>query len=232
MVTSTSREVVPMSARRSFLSLKVALVLVVGLVAWGMLLDSAPQRLVQSGVVRQKKDNKKKKRTEEEDDDKKADEKKSEQKKAEEKPKAKKRGEEEDEKPVKPGVGKLADEADKGVAIKATGDLAALAKATWHPQLKRLFGILQVEHDELILKRSAGVTSSGTATVGRIRVKPLPQYIADLSEFKGSLSYSILNDSGETAKEESVGVGRIQSIRYYEQIAIDEVKKFLEQRFT
>src|SRR5581483_7207101 len=103
--------------------------------------------------------------------------------------------------------------------------------ATAHPEVKRLYGRLLVEHDEVVLKRSRGVTSGGTATVGRIRVKPLSRYIADPSELKESLSFHILTDGGE-GKEESAAPGRIQSIRYYEQIAVDEVKEFLRQKFT
>jgi ABC-type transport system substrate-binding protein len=214
-----------MSAGRKLLSVQVALVLMVAFLAWGMIAAGGPPRAERFGIVRQKpKDQGGKKRSEEEEDDKPA--------KKTDKPKSKKRGEEEDDKAVKPGVGRLADEADKLAPAKATGNLAEALKATTHPQVKWLFNRLLVEADEVTLKRSRGVTSGGTATVGRIRVRPLPQYIPDPSELKGSLSFHILNDSGEGVKEESAAPGRIDSIRYYEQIAVDEVKDFLRQRFT
>lgn len=172
------------------------------------------------GGVRQKKaeGDTKKKRAEEEEDEKPT------------KP-GKKRTEDEDERPAKSGIGKLNEDAEKQARV-ASGGLTEAAKRTEHKRVKGLFYKLAVEHDLVTLKSFRGVTIEGNRTGGSVRVKPLPEYVSDPGEQKGSLNYSVIDEEGTVTKEDRASYGNIQSIRYYEQIAVEEVKDFLKEKLS
>ncbi|MFO0879151.1 MAG: ABC transporter substrate-binding protein [Gemmataceae bacterium] len=146
-----------------------------------------------------------------------------------------KRSEEEDEKPVRPGVGRLDEEADKQGETKkpaAVNSLANAAKKATHPRVKALYTDLAIPHDSVVMKRFNGVIVEGGKTGARLRVEPMADYYASPTDIKKSIEFQVIDSEGTPIRTESGGSGSISSIRYYEQIADDEVKDFLAQRFT
>ncbi|MFM7148625.1 MAG: hypothetical protein ACKO23_02165, partial [Gemmataceae bacterium] len=148
-------------------------------------------------------------------------------------PTPKKRAEEEDDRPVKSGVERLDQQAGnlpapKKRADSAPIDLARAARDARHPRVKALFSLLQTPHDEVILKRFGGVTKEGGKTGGRLKVQPLPELIANLKEFQGTLDLQVMGDDGKLIREEKADRSVIGEVRYYENLAIDGVRDFLQ----
>src|SRR5262249_45705264 len=105
------------------------------------------------------------------------------------------------------------------------------AREAKHPKVKALFAGLAVPYDEVDLKAFRVMIGGGKTMSGRVRVAPLPRYTADVKDLEGKLELKVIDRAGKGLKTEAVGAQNIQAIRYYERMAIAEVKEFLEQRF-
>jgi ABC-type transport system substrate-binding protein len=159
----------------------------------------------------------KKKRTEEERDD---------------PPPAKRRVEEEGGGPRKRRVVRP-DDDEKPAAVAEVTDLAQAARLAKHPNVKALFAGLALPHDEVKTRRFSGVTIDGDrSTGGTLRVAPIAPYVTDPRALTRKLTVSILNDAGEVQRTESLGGSMIESIRYYERAAAEQVKAFREEPFA
>jgi ABC-type transport system substrate-binding protein len=214
-----------MSARRALLVVPTALGFVLSFLAWTVVVTAGPEQVARWGMVRQKGKDGGKKRVEEEEDDKAP--------KTKEKDKGSKRSEEEDDRPVKSGVSRLDDDADKRPASTAAAniDLAAAARSATHEKIKELFQTLAVPHDEVTLKRVTGVTSDGQRLGGKLRVEPLPNYIADVRTIKTGFSVNVIDMAGKPVRTESGISSYVQTVRYYEEIGVEAVRAYLVHKY-
>jgi hypothetical protein len=136
------------------------------------------------------------------------------------KPKQKKEEEEEG----KPKSGKSPvldiddDEKGKPPAPRPAQDLAAAAREARHPAIKALFTDLATPSDVLTLW--VDVARKKTEVV---RARPIGPYYVDRKEVKEPLNFTPL-DGGE---ERTAPPHAVLSIRYHEQAASEEVRKFL-----
>jgi ABC-type transport system substrate-binding protein len=204
--------------------LRGLLVLIVGLLAVGVVALAGPgPENRSSGLKRQKKDDKPgKKRVEEEDET------------TPPPVKKKKHVEDEDDKPAKRKVVR-ADEPEEPPArtVIDARDLAKAARETRHIYTKALFAKLAVPHDTVSLRTFAGVTVAGgnKGGGGTFLVRPLPVFVTDVKELKDRLTLKIIDEAGKDVKTEQVSPRLVVSLRYYEQIAMAEVKEYLSQPF-
>jgi len=213
--------------------LQIALGLVIGLLTWSLVLATDSGRLPWGGERQKSKDKKEKPRAEEEEDDPK------DKKQKKDKP-APKRGEDEEGPPrkINPGVIHYDDDKDKkekpGPKLPAAtgGDLSGAARENKHPDAQPLFAGLVIPYDLVSLKRFGGVTVEGAKTGGMFRVEPLPVYVKEPRELTTALNLQIIDKLGSRLKEQRATAGIILAIRYYEQIAIEEVNKFLDLRLA
>jgi ABC-type oligopeptide transport system substrate-binding subunit len=143
----------------------------------------------------------------------------------------KKRVEAEEETPRKHKVVRPEDDDKPNRPGAEAVDLGQAAREAKHPKVKALFAGLAVPYDEVDLKAFRVMIGGGKTMSGRVRVAPLPRYTADVKELEGKLELKVIDRAGKVLKTEAVGARNIQAIRYYERIAIAEVKEFLEQRF-
>jgi ABC-type transport system substrate-binding protein/tetratricopeptide (TPR) repeat protein len=201
---------------RLLLPLRIVLALSLCAFTGGVLILAGSGDARRWGAVRQKKDDKAdKKRVEEEEDDPKVKPKKRVE--DEEEPRKHKvvRVDEDEEKPARPVAGAV--------------DLNKAKREVKHPGIRELFTKLAVPYDEVTLRDATNVTVEGAIRRGgKIHVAPLPDYIIDLRTVKKKLTLKILDDDGKELKSESLGPNALTEIRYYERIALDEVKAFLD----
>jgi ABC-type transport system substrate-binding protein len=188
----------PMPASRTLLVIPITLGMFVTLLAAGLVVEARQA----DG----------KKRVEEEDD----------------KPRKKQRAEEEDDRGAGSGVSRLDEDAEKLPASKGvpTTDLLTAERNATHPRVKALFKDLSVPHDRVSV-RGFGGTPPKT-----LWVEPLAEHIPDIQMHKGSVTLHVLElgDDGKSRKRdrtETFPPSHISSIRWYEQVAADEVKEFL-----
>jgi ABC-type transport system substrate-binding protein len=144
----------------------------------------------------------------------------------------KKAVEEEEDAPAPKKKIRLVDEDEKPATPSAkapTTDLAQAVREANNPIVKALYSSLLHPADQVELKKIAGVTIGGQpVTKGTLRVEPLPMYVTDLKkELKAALDLHIVDESGSRLRSDRFAPGLIVSIRYYEQVALDEVEKFL-----
>ena len=152
---------------------------------------------------------------------------------AQEKKDKPKRTEDEDDAPksVTPEVTRIDDPDVKPAApkAKASGDLAQAARETRHPRAKELLAYLAVPHDEVIVNGYKGITVDGAKPPdGNLHVAPL---VEPLDDTKGDVELQLVDDDGKPTRSIKVGRKRILSARYYEQIAVEKVKDFLDTPF-
>jgi ABC-type transport system substrate-binding protein len=154
------------------------------------------------------------------------------QKKKKDKPR--KEDEEDAPKSSTPEVTRIDDPDVKPTApkVKASGDLAQAARETRHPGTKALFAGLAVPHDEVTVRPIKGVTVDGSKLPsGTLKVEPFVEHLGDPMDGKGTLELPLIEADGKPIRTVPVGRNRILSVRYHEQIAVAEVKEYLEQPF-
>jgi ABC-type oligopeptide transport system substrate-binding subunit len=145
-------------------------------------------------------------------------------------PKPKKPGKEEEEGGLKKKVVRVEEEDEKRPL--EGGDLAKAASEASHRAVKALFLGLAEPADEVNLKSFAGVTvGGGVKRSGLCPVKPLPLYVNDPKGIKGEWTLKVLGPGGEVVETVKASARTIQGVRYYERIAIAEVKKFCDEPF-
>jgi ABC-type oligopeptide transport system substrate-binding subunit len=150
------------------------------------------------------------------------------------KKKDKPRTEDEDDAPktATPDVTRIDDPDVKPTAPKAkvSGDLAEAAKETRNPRVKALLSRLAVFHDEVNVRGFKGITVDGVALPdGKLWVAPFVEHLGDPLETKGTVELRRIDEDGTPLKSIKVSRSRIQSVRYHEQIAVAEVKEFLDE---
>ena len=115
---------------------------------------------------------------------------------------------------------------------KSTGDLTQAARDARHPRAKELFADLAVAHDEVVVRGLQGVTVDGVKSPDRtLRVAPFVDHLDDTAESKVGLELQIIDEAGKPIGTKKVGRKSILSVRYHEQIAVEEVTKFLDEPF-
>ena len=99
-------------------------------------------------------------------------------------------------------------------------DLKTAARQATHPDIKKLFEDLAVPHDQVTIKN--------TLTQDRdVFVSPLADYIDDLSKVKTSIKIIEFNDKWEKQKPRNAEPSTLKKIVYYEQLAQQRVKEFI-----
>jgi ABC-type transport system substrate-binding protein len=86
-----------------------------------------------------------------------------------------------------------------------------------HPDLKNLYRGLEVPHDEVTLVGEAGP----------LAVMLIPNWLGAGATFQGTIELKIYDDQWKLRNGKSVLSRNIQSVNYFEQIALAEVDKFL-----
>src|SRR5262245_24634457 len=100
-------------------------------------------------------------------------------------------------------------------------DLKTAARQATHADIKKLFLDLAVPHDEVRVRNNL----TGDRAVF---VRPLEDYIDDLAKVKTSIRMRTLNNKWEDDQRWSLAPTSIVSIVYYEQLAQQRVKEFLD----
>ncbi len=205
----------------------------------GTLLLFSASLMLEAGFIQEKA---KKKRVEEEDDERsqkgqaKSSQKRTEEEDTEENKTAsklqKKRVEEEDDRSGKSDIRRLDEEIDKPTTV-ASADLSVAAKQATHPRLKALFHDLSIPHD-LIHVKGFGSTVEGGRVPNRVLwVSPLAEYIPEIDKHTDVLTLNVLDrDTGKSLRIDKIPPSHITSIRWFEQVAADEVQSFLAAKFA
>src|SRR5207248_7766554 len=102
-------------------------------------------------------------------------------------------------------------------ADSADVDLKTAARQATHPDIKKLFLDLAVPHDQVTIK----------TTDRDVLVRPLEDYIEDLSKVKTQLKLRQFNNKWEASETWNADPSRLSKIVYYEQFAQERVKKFI-----
>jgi ABC-type oligopeptide transport system substrate-binding subunit len=142
--------------------------------------------------------------------------------------------EEEEDTPTPKKKIRIVDEEEKPAAAKPkerTTDLARAYRDSTNIHVRDLYFPLLVPADQVTLKKTTGVTISGSRLPkGTLAVEPIGVFVANPKELKDSLAVNILDASGKTVRSETFTRGMLAAIRYYEQVAMDQVQKFLDLR--
>jgi ABC-type oligopeptide transport system substrate-binding subunit/tetratricopeptide (TPR) repeat protein len=214
--------------RRVYATFRLLFALILGLLLFGFAV-AGTDPTGRSGAVRQKKDDKAdRKRTEEEDDDVKP-KKRTEEEDDDPKAKPKKRAEDEDDsgkrKTVRVDEEEKESSSHRGAEVV---DLARAAREAKHPAVKELFEKLAAPYDEVTQAKTTVTVDGLPASGGKWHVAPLPDYITDLKSYKNRLTLHIIDSEGKELSTQTVTPRSLVEIRYHEQIALEEVKKFLK----
>jgi ABC-type transport system substrate-binding protein len=222
MITSSTQQ------GRLYIAVRLLVALLLGLLLFGFAVAGS-RPISRSGAVRQKSDDKKgdKKRAEEEEDDPKV--KKRTEEEDTPKDAKKKRVEDEDDSSKRKTV-RVDDEEEKPSHLGgAVVDLATAARDAKHPAVQELFIQLAVPYDEVTQAKSSVTVGGVPVSGGKWHVAPLPEYITDLARHKNRLNLIVIDSDGKEVGSKSVGPKSIVQIRYHERIALEAVKKFLEE---
>src|SRR5215831_19426637 len=115
-------------------------------------------------------------------------------------------------------VDESSEPAKKSSAVgSAEVDLKTAARRATHPDVKKLFEDLAVPHDQVTIKGSDRDQA----------VRPLPDYIDDLSKVKTEIKLYPLNNKWEAGKFWNASPSTLSKIVYYEQLAQQRVKEFV-----
>jgi ABC-type transport system substrate-binding protein len=115
----------------------------------------------------------------------------------------------------------------------ASGDLKQLASQASHPAIKELFSSLAVPHDLVLYKPTPSVTISGKGSQREEIIEPTPLYLGtDPSRYKRErgVRFTQLKDDG-TKRTYTPNLTSPESVRPYEEIAGDEVRRFLRSNY-
>jgi ABC-type oligopeptide transport system substrate-binding subunit len=149
----------------------------------------------------------------------------------------KKRTEEEEDTPPKDPRVKRVEEEDpraKPPQVRPADvpeiDLRLAARQARHPAVRKLFRKLEEPHDVVSFKGFSGVKERGGERDEN--VKPIPEYIPDVRDFKGPLTLTRLDkDWQPVPKPLTPSLSSIRSIQPYERLVLDEVKDFHGKQF-
>jgi peptide/nickel transport system substrate-binding protein len=155
-------------------------------------------------------------------------------------PKKRQRDEEEEEdkdyKPKRNNVARPDGDAPKRQPEPVTpapapgGDLRLAARQARHSAVKQLFLDLATPHDVVTRRRFERVKATQKPLVEN--VKPVPVYVGNNPEaLRDSLLLTPLGPDGQPRKAEKASPGTIESVRHYEQLALDGVRDFLEKHY-
>src|SRR6266852_4623664 len=97
-------------------------------------------------------------------------------------------------------------------------DLEREADRTKNPVVQKLFRSLAKPHDLL-------TTPSGKT----FRIEPIPEYIGSRPSFSGTVTIQFLNDQGKPGRTSKYQKNEITAVEAYENLALDEVDKFLQR---
>jgi ABC-type transport system substrate-binding protein len=159
-------------------------------------------------------------------------------------PGKKKRIEEEEETPktkAKPKVIRVEEEETPKTKsgsprspTSATGtDLNELAEQTKNKAVKKLYRELAVPHDVLVFKRTPGVKTSGEGKQREDNIEPTPYYLGTEPSLRHKrLRFTPLTDDWKRSKKPIEPLlETIQYVRAYEEIARDDVHRFLQAKY-
>ncbi len=147
----------------------------------------------------------------------------------------KKRTEEEDDTPPKnPKVQRVEDEDPKArppakVSDAPEIDLLHASRQAGHPAVRKLFRELAVPHDVVYYKTFTGVVNQDRKREDN--VEPIPEFIPDVREYKGSLTLTRFDSDWNPLKPTTPSTASISSILPYERLVLDAVKEFHGKRF-
>jgi peptide/nickel transport system substrate-binding protein len=106
-------------------------------------------------------------------------------------------------------------------------DLRAAARDARHEKLKRLFRQLAVPHDVVRLKGFTRIKGDTGARSGEVWVEPIPVHVTNTKDLPRRLEVRLIDSSGNLLGKESPQRDSIEAVRYYEEIALDEVRELL-----
>jgi ABC-type transport system substrate-binding protein len=144
----------------------------------------------------------------------------------------KKRTEEEEDVPPKnPKVQRVEDEDPKAKPPQVRPsdvpeiDLELALRQARHPEVKKLFRALAVPHDVVAFKGFAGIRNQERER--EENVEPIPDYIPDVRDFKGTLTLTRFDNDWKPLKQPiTPSISSIRSIQPYERLVLDTVKEF------
>jgi ABC-type oligopeptide transport system substrate-binding subunit len=109
-------------------------------------------------------------------------------------------------------------------------DLHRAAVAATHVAVRKLFRDLAVPHDVVTFRKYDRVMVGGGRLAGKtLSVEPLPEYIEDPRDWKGKITLHVLDPDGRRARTVTPSGAMVESIRYYETLAVEASQGFLDQ---
>src|SRR5262245_28016692 len=123
---------------------------------------------------------------------------------------------EDEEEPVKKPLRPVPREDED---TSSPNDLAGEAERTQHPELRDLYRRLMHPHDVIALVGGRKQT-----------VAPISVYIGPRDSFTGQLVVKPFDDQWKPLKAQTIARREIESVRYYEDYALTQVKAFLDRR--
>ncbi len=141
--------------------------------------------------------------------------------------KPKPRDRKEDEEDTRPKAGKSPvldvedDEKGKTPTPRPAADLASAAREATHPAIKALYADLATPADTLEVWVDVSLKKKEV-----LRVRPIAAFYADRKEIKEALTVETLKGDERTIQPHAV-----LALKYYEQAAAEEVRKFLDGGF-